>query len=116
MKVRSWSKPHIFQSTLRMLSADHLNIDGSPFPVKCVRKLRSALGGDVMYRCVCVYTYNVRKADFVHVLYNRISNQEQTHSMSAVGFGFSFELVIHVKPGIDPKMMRVANVHPSSKV
>ncbi len=42
MKARSWSKPHTFQSALRMLSADHLNIDGRPFPVKCVRKFWSA--------------------------------------------------------------------------
>ncbi len=37
-----------------MLSADHLSIDGPPFPVKCVRKFRSTLGGEVAYRCVCV--------------------------------------------------------------
>ncbi len=54
MKVRSWSKPHTFKAALRMLSADHLNIDGPPFPLKCVRKFRSALGGEVTYRCVYV--------------------------------------------------------------
>ncbi len=54
MKVRSWSKPYTSQSTLHMLSADHLNIDGPPFPVKCVRKFKSALGEEVAYRCVCV--------------------------------------------------------------
>ncbi len=53
MKVRSWLKSHIFQSTLHMLSVDHLNIDGPPFPVKCVRKFGSALGGEVTSRCVC---------------------------------------------------------------
>ncbi len=51
MKVHSWSKPHTFRSTLHMLSADHFNIDGLPFPVKCVRKFRSALGGEVAYKC-----------------------------------------------------------------
>ncbi len=37
-----------------MLSADHLNIDGPPFPVKCVRKFRYALSGEVTYKGVCV--------------------------------------------------------------
>ncbi len=32
-----------------MLSADHLNIDGLPFPVKCVRKLRPTFGAEVIY-------------------------------------------------------------------
>ncbi len=36
-----------------MLSTDHWNIDGPPFPVKCGRKFRFALGGEVAYRCVC---------------------------------------------------------------
>ncbi len=54
MKVRSWSKFHTWKSALRMLSADHLNIDGPRFPVKIVRKFRSALGGEVACRCVCV--------------------------------------------------------------
>ncbi len=53
MKVRSWSKPHTFQFAFRMLSADHLNIDGPPLPVKCVRKFRFALGGEVEHRGVC---------------------------------------------------------------
>ncbi len=54
--IRSWSKPHTFQSALCMLSADHLNVDGPPFPVKCVGKFRYALGGEVTYRvCVCVW-------------------------------------------------------------
>ncbi len=52
MKVLSWSKPHTFQSALRMLSADHLNIDGPPFPVKRVRKFGSVLGGKVTYRSI----------------------------------------------------------------
>ncbi len=56
MKVRSWSKRHTFQSALHMLSADHLNIDGPPFSVKCVRKFRSALGGEVG-KCVCVCVF-----------------------------------------------------------
>ncbi len=55
MKVRSWLKSHTFQSALHMLNVDHLNIDGPPFPVKCVRKFRSALGEEVTsrYACVC---------------------------------------------------------------
>ncbi len=61
MKARSWSKPHTIQSACRMLSADHLNIDGPPFPVKCARKFRSALDGEVTYRyvCVCVNTHQM---------------------------------------------------------
>ncbi len=54
MKICSWSNPHTFHSALRMLSADHLNIDGPPVPVKCVKKFRSALGGEVTHRCACV--------------------------------------------------------------
>ncbi len=54
MKVCSWLKLHTFQSALHMLSVDHLNINGSPFPVKCVRKFGSALDGEVTFRCVCV--------------------------------------------------------------
>ncbi len=57
MKVRPWSRPHTFQSALHMLSAGHLNIDCPPFPVKCVRKFGSALGGEVVYRCVCVCVF-----------------------------------------------------------
>ncbi len=44
MEVHSWSKLQTFQSTFHMLGVDHLNIDGPPFPVKCVRKFGSALG------------------------------------------------------------------------
>ncbi len=71
MKVRSWSKPHTFQSALCMLRADHFNIDGPPFPVKCVRKFRYALGEEVTYRCVCVHVYlhNISRAEIMHVLY-----------------------------------------------
>ncbi len=54
-EIRSWSKPHTFQSPLHMLSADYLNIDGPPFSVKCVRKFRSTLGGEVTH--VCEYAY-----------------------------------------------------------
>ncbi len=57
MKVRSWSKAHTFQSALRMLRVDYLNIDGRLFPVKCVRKLLSAFGGEVLYRCMCVHMH-----------------------------------------------------------
>ncbi len=53
MKVRSWLKSHTFQSALHMLNVDHLNIDGPPFPVKCVRKFGSTLGGAVTYKVVC---------------------------------------------------------------
>ncbi len=38
-----------------MLSADHLDNDGQSFPIKCMRKFRSALGGEVTYRGVCVF-------------------------------------------------------------
>ncbi len=55
MKVRSSSKPHTFQTTLHTRIVDRLNIDGSPFPVKCVRKFGSALGEEVTPpRGVCV--------------------------------------------------------------
>ncbi len=37
-----------------MLSVDHLNIDGVPFLVKCVRKFGSALDGEVTLGvCMC---------------------------------------------------------------
>ncbi len=56
MKVRSWSKSLTFQSTLHTRSVDHLNIDGLPFLVKCVRKFGSALSGEFTYRGRgCVY-------------------------------------------------------------
>ncbi len=54
MKVCSWLKPHTFQPALRMLSVNHLNVDGPPLPEKCVRKFRSALGAEVTHRSVCV--------------------------------------------------------------
>ncbi len=44
-----------------MLSVDYLNIYGPPFPVMCVRKFRSALGGEVTHSvcmCVCVRARN----------------------------------------------------------
>ncbi len=41
-------------SALHLRSVYHLNIDGPPFSVKCLRKSGSALGGEVTYRCVCV--------------------------------------------------------------
>ncbi len=78
MKVSSWSKPDTFQSALHMLSADHWNIDGPPFPVKCVRKFRSALGGEVAYRCVyvCMYRmYNVWKLGVMKIWYNLLLNK-----------------------------------------
>ncbi len=54
LKVRCWLKLYTFQPALRMLIVDHLNIDGPPFPVECVRKFGSALGGEVTYRYVCL--------------------------------------------------------------
>ncbi len=54
MKVCSWSKSHTFQSAFHMLNVEHLNTDGPLFPVKCVGKFRSTLGGEVTYKCVCV--------------------------------------------------------------
>ncbi len=44
----------------------------------------------------------------------RTSNQMQTHSMSAVGFGIRFGFVILENTGIDHKIMGVAWVCPSS--
>ncbi len=38
--------------TSQAKSADHLNTDGSPFSVKCVKKCRSALSGEDTYWCV----------------------------------------------------------------
>ncbi len=35
-----------------MLNVDHSNTDGPPFAVKCVRKVRSALGGEVTFVCM----------------------------------------------------------------
>ncbi len=61
LKVHSWSKPHTFRSTLHMWSVDHLNIDGPLFPVKCVRKFRSALGGEVTHRSACVCARSLQK-------------------------------------------------------
>ncbi len=78
MKVRFWSKPHTFQSALRMSSADHLNIDGPPFPVNCVRKFRSVLGGEVTYRGVCVCAY----ADDVKLDPHQLLCIVQTRTMS----------------------------------
>ncbi len=66
MRVRSWSKPHTFQSALHMLSVDHLNIDGPLFVVKCVTKFGSALGGEVTSRCV--FLWNIPYWDSCKVL------------------------------------------------
>ncbi len=40
-----------------MLSVDHSNIDNPPLAVKCVRKIRSALGGEVTSVCVRARTH-----------------------------------------------------------
>ncbi len=115
MKVHSWSKHHTFQSVLHMLSANHLNIDGPPFPVKCVRKFGSALGGEVVCVCVrvCVCTYMMwmcqeRTLCIFYTCEVRTFDQEQTHSRSAVSFSLRFGLVILGNPGIDHKIMEVA--------
>ncbi len=50
--------------------------------------------------CVCTYTKGQKRT-----LRNVCTCQERTHSMSTVGFGFSFGLVIFKNPGIDPKIM-----------
>ncbi len=44
----------------------------------------------------CVYTYDMRRANFAHFLYMRrgTSDEEGTHPGSAVGFVFSFGLVV----------------------
>ncbi len=36
-----------------MLSVDHSNIDGPPLAEKCVRKFRSAFGGEVTFVSMC---------------------------------------------------------------
>ncbi len=71
MKVRSWLKLHTFQSALHMQSVDHLNIDSAPFPVKCVTKLQSTFGVEVIYLRLCAYVclHNVRRVDCAQVLY-----------------------------------------------
>ncbi len=107
----------IFQSALRMLRADHLNIDGPPFPAKFIRKFRSALGGEVTYRdrdmCVYVYVCKMYEERILCIFcthQKQTSDQEQTHSISTVSFGFGFKFVILVNLRIDPKIMRVAFV------
>ncbi len=78
-----------------------------------------------LFVCVCVrlhaHTYTTRQERtlcmfctcqerHVNVLYMPRADFQQgwTHSMSAVGFGFSFGLVILENPGIDPKIIGVA--------
>ncbi len=48
-----------------MQSVDHLNIDGPPCPVKCVRKFGSALGGEITYKGVHTCTFFTSVDDFV---------------------------------------------------
>ncbi len=50
-------KSHTFQFALHMLNVDHLNIDSSPFPVKCLKKFGFALGRQVTYRYAGVCTH-----------------------------------------------------------
>ncbi len=46
-------------------SIDHLNIDGPPFTVKCVRKFGSALGREITFRYVCVsMSYKMNQSVF----------------------------------------------------
>ncbi len=73
MKVRSCSKPHTFQSVLHMLNNNHLNLDGPPSAVKCVRKFGSPLGEEVTSRYVrgrvSTLVLYMQRVDFVHDLY-----------------------------------------------
>ncbi len=112
MKLHSWSKPHTFQSALHMLSVDHRNTDGPPFPVKYVRKFRSTLGGEVAYRCVCVCVcvcvylmYEEQTLCMFLPCEEQTSDEEWKHRMSAVGFGFIFGLVILEYSRINLKIM-----------
>ncbi len=55
---------------------------------------------------ICVYLHDTPRADIAHVLYMpKVDFQPRTdHSMPAVGFGFSFGLVIlKILLGINPK-------------
>ncbi len=100
-----------------MLNVDHSNNDSPPLGVKCVRKFGFALGGEVTQLrsvcvcdvCVCFDTmYQERTLCMYSPCQERTSNQEQTHSMSAVGFGIRIGLVILENPGIDHKIVGVA--------
>ncbi len=65
---------YILVST-HMLSVDHSNIDGPPLGVKCVRKLGSALGGEVTSLCVCVcvcFCFYCLEFNFLQKLSGRI--------------------------------------------
>ncbi len=60
-----------------MLSVDHSNIDGPALAVKCVRKFRSALSGEVV--CVCGGGGYINITD----LYNqRPQNEKRDHPHS----------------------------------
>ncbi len=97
MKIRSWSKPHTVQYTLHMLSVDHLNTDRLPLSVKCKKKFASALDREVTYRdvCVCVYIMREERTSCMFcACQEQTSDQEWTHLISTVGFGFSFRLIL----------------------
>ncbi len=75
----------------------------------CVKKFGSALGGVIKNIGVCVDTMCQEQTLCMYSpCQERTSNQERTHSMSAIGFGIRFELVILKNPGIDHKIMGVA--------
>ncbi len=77
MNAHSWSKPRIIQSALRVLHADHININSLPFPVKYVRKsdpllvekLHVGVGVGVCGVCIRMRLYNMPRVEIVHVLY-----------------------------------------------
>ncbi len=94
-----------------MPSVDHLNIDGPPLAVNCVKNFGSALGGDITYVCVCVRarTYACimcqgRTLCMYSPGQERTFDQEQTHAMSVVRFGI-IGLIIFENPRIDHKIM-----------
>ncbi len=60
--------------------------------------------------CVCVCVFDTMCQEQTLCMYSPC--QERTHSMSVVGFGIRFGLVILKNPGIDHKIMGVAWVCP----
>ncbi len=60
---------------------------------------------------MCTYTTcQERTLCMFYTCQEQTSNQERTHSMPAVGFNFSFPLVIVENPGNDPKIMGILSL------
>ncbi len=97
-----------------MLSVDHLNIDGPPFPVKYVRKFGSTLGREVTCRmgcvCVCVLTQFASSghcACSTHAKCGLSTKSGHTRSPLLVLASDSDSSSLKT-PGIDHKIMGVA--------